>query len=587
MTIKLHERTGAFYVDLPHIRADSLRRMGWEITKSGKRIFTKDVDLVLPNADLLDPDLRAAFGMHSRMPISIPEEEWRRIVPSGEQLFEHQAREVEFTLGTGGSPHATIIGGPPGAGKTSTTTVITNALDPRLWLIVCPSSVKYNWETEIRRWSMPDRNALLHIEVCENATAWQHMSRMWNLMQSGTHRLAMILNYDILNTFEQFIAEKPWSVVTYDESHKLKNLEAARTRFCIGPEARIHTDKTLFLSGTKMNRPYDLWPAVRFCEPERLGADHDYFVERYCSNGELNPYTRQLTTNFAFNVRELGQLLGESCFIRHDIDHLLPPYREETVFLPPSADLAATEIALFDEILNADIGEMTEKTKEKYLNLRTFLRSKMAEINAFSIDELQHSDAVRILGETFVEQSELLYGMPVAFEMMTQMRRETGMAKLPNLLEHIKYLLEESDDPDDPLVVMVHHKDVVKAIRDAFPDITRAVYGGVSAKKRRDIVKDFQAGKFPLFVGNIAAAGEGLTLTKSCRLLFGEIDWTATAMWQALKRVHRITQAREVVIQYLLLQNSMDAHIATRYIEKRETINEFFAGAEDARLARN
>lgn len=579
--IQLHEKSGSFFVELPHAEETRLRDAGWKESANGKRLYTQDPEALAEHADLFSPELQALFGAFVRVPSNISDEEWRAHIPPGEELFPHQRTTVEFALGTGGGS-ATIVGDPPGGGKTAINVALANFLRPQTWLIVCPASVKFNWRVEIERWSTRDYDL---IEVIDNKTKKDHVNAIRDCLHAGG-RVVAIINYDILKNFRDLLKKDiaKWDMITFDESHKLKNPRAKRTKFCLGGGNAhpLRADEYFFTSATKLNRPIDLWPVVKFCEPTRLGADREAFIERYCG-GEFNPFTGRLDDKGASNVDELGYLLGQSCFIRHDIDHLLPPFREETIFLPQSEIVRSAEQELFAELLSDIDPTIKTKAVKALVDAKYRMWERMRELNLQG-EKFSDDERVRVFGETFVEQAELLSSIPVVFQMLSEIRKITGQAKIPHIIQHVEDLLDR--DETDPLVVMVHHKEVVNGLAEHFEGRCTKVVGGISAAKRHDAVKAFQAGEVPLFIGNIMAAGEGLTLTHSCRLVFGEIDWNGTSMWQALKRVHRITQSREVTIQYLLLQQSLDANIATRYIGKRETINEFFAGAELARQER-
>jgi hypothetical protein len=77
-----------------------------------------------------------------------------------------------------------------------------------------------------------------------------------------------------------------------------------------------------------------------------------------------------------------------------------------------------------------------------------------------------------------------------------------------------------------------------------------------------------------LFVGNIRAAGVGLTLTASAHVIFAELDWVPGNMMQCEDRCHRIGQHDSVLIQLLALEGSLDAVMANTLIEKQEIIEQ-------------
>jgi hypothetical protein len=75
-----------------------------------------------------------------------------------------------------------------------------------------------------------------------------------------------------------------------------------------------------------------------------------------------------------------------------------------------------------------------------------------------------------------------------------------------------------------------------------------------------------------LFVGNIQAAGVGLTLTASSHVVFAELDWVPGNVTQAEDRCHRIGQTDSVLIEHLVLEGSMDARMATTLIAKQSVL---------------
>jgi hypothetical protein len=96
------------------------------------------------------------------------------------------------------------------------------------------------------------------------------------------------------------------------------------------------------------------------------------------------------------------------------------------------------------------------------------------------------------------------------------------------------------------------------------------VDGRTPQDKRQKAVDDFQNGKTNLFIGNIRAAGVGLTLTRSCHVVFAELDWVPGNLSQAEDRAHRIGQHKSVLVQHLVVDGSLDAEMAHRCIGKQK-----------------
>ena len=69
------------------------------------------------------------------------------------------------------------------------------------------------------------------------------------------------------------------------------------------------------------------------------------------------------------------------------------------------------------------------------------------------------------------------------------------------------------------------------------------------------------------------AAGVGITLTAASHVIFAELDWVPGNMTQAEDRLHRIGQRESVLVQHLVLDGSIDAHLAKTLIAKQEVID--------------
>jgi SNF2 family DNA or RNA helicase len=155
-----------------------------------------------------------------------------------------------------------------------------------------------------------------------------------------------------------------------------------------------------------------------------------------------------------------------------------------------------------------------------------------------------------------------------AFEDMSRVRHETAVAKVPYVIDFIKGQLE---DNDNKIVVFAHHRDVVQALMNGLAEFgTVQLVGGMSSELKDVSVRAFQNNPHcRIFVGNIQAAGVGITLTAASHVIFAELDWVPANITQAEDRCHRIGQHDSVLVQHLVLEGSLDARMAQKLVQKQ------------------
>ena len=102
------------------------------------------------------------------------------------------------------------------------------------------------------------------------------------------------------------------------------------------------------------------------------------------------------------------------------------------------------------------------------------------------------------------------------------------------------------------------------------------ITGDTALDDRQRIVDDFQIGKIQVIVGSIRACGMGLNLTRTSNVIFGELDWTPAMISQAEDRTHRIGQKNAVLSQLVVFDDSIDAMLAKKIVEKEKMIESIF-----------
>jgi SWI/SNF-related matrix-associated actin-dependent regulator 1 of chromatin subfamily A len=407
-----------------------------------------------------------------------------------------------------------LIADEPGLGKTIQALGVIN-YDPIAdnVLVVCPASLKLNWEREAKRWLVRD----IPVTVINGTKA--------KFPEGGF----VILNYELLSKYRSAIDRVSWDVLIFDESHVLKNDKAARTIAALGkwnrnPERAITPIKAkrrLFLTGTPiLNKPIELWTTIHSLDPKTWGSWKDY-TAKYCDAHE----TRWgWDVNGASNLPELQDKLRARIMVRRlksEVMTELPPKQRQVIVLPSKTSVLKRE--------------------------KKFAATLEAMLAGADIP-------------------------PVEFESMSKVRHETAVDKIPDAIDHIKSLMEEHQK----LVVMCHHRDVLEAIAEGVQEFGAVrLQGGDSEASKQDAIDRFQNDPgVRIFLGSIRAAGVGITLTAASLLLFVELDWVPGIMTQAEDRIHRIGTAGSVLIQHLVYADSIDARMAEAIVEKQGIIEQ-------------
>ena len=436
-----------------------------------------------------------------------------------------------------------LIADEMGLGKTIQAVGVINA-DPgvKTVLVICPASLKINWQRELTRWLV--RPTTIGIA---NGGALQAQD-------------IVICNYDILKKHREALRARAWDLVICDEAHYLKNPKTQRTTEVLGKKEipAIPAKRRLFLTGTPIvNRPIELWPILHAAAPETLGKSWRYHATRYCAGRE----TRWgWDVSGASNLDELQEKLRATLMVRHlkrDVLPELPPKRRQVIELPANGALGA--------IGAEQAGYAAHEARLAELRAR-------AELAKAGSDQ-DYGAAVNALRE----------GAQAAFAEISKLRHDTAVAKIPAVAAHIMEALEA----EGKIVVMAHHHDVINGLSAALAEAKIdyvILTGETSLTDRQAAVDRFQSvPDCRVFIGSIQAAGVGITLTASSHVIFAELDWVPGTISQAEDRTHRIGQANSVLIQHLVLEGSLDVTMAHTLVAKQEVIDSALDVTHEAR----
>ena len=432
-----------------------------------------------------------------------------------------------------------MIGDEMGLGKTIQALGVANAdLGVHRTLVVCPATLKMNWQREAEKWLT--RPTTVHVVSAGDDWPTTPAER------DGIY----IVNYDILRRYVKVQPRKEptgpaaiaWDLVIVDEAHYVKNNKAQRSKAVRAIAKKA--GRMLMLTGTPIvNRPVELYNLVNILDPGRWGNWWGY-VKRYC-DAKHNGYGWDVSG--ARNLDELQEKLRSTILIRRlkaDVLKELPAKVRQVI-----------------EIRNGireDAWGKIDGLKKRIAEARRSAARAKEDGGRMSQD---YTDAV----------SRLREAQQVMFTEISRIRHETAVKKIPYVTQHAEELLEAVDK----LVVFAHHHDVVDGIAEGLKGYGVVTLTGRDNQDAKQAAVDaFQNDpKVRVFIGSIQAAGVGLTLTAASTGLFAELDWVPGNMTQAEDRMHRIGQENSVLIQHVVVDNSIDARLAKAIVRKQRVID--------------
>jgi SWI/SNF-related matrix-associated actin-dependent regulator 1 of chromatin subfamily A len=427
-----------------------------------------------------------------------------------------------------------IIGDEPGLGKTLQSIGIVDTADAYPCLVICPSSLKINWQREFEKFT--DKKAL----VLDNSTCttWPYLLKMamyhvavvnyeslrkffvWDIKGGKSFRLKDVVFCPHIRMFRSIII---------DESHRVKDPAAQQTIFTKG----ITTGKEwiILLSGTPVvNRPEDLVAQLSIMGRLQEFGGRTKFMADYCTD----PKDKKAEPAIPLSV--LSDTLYANCMIRREKAKVLPQLPDKTrvdlyvdISNMPEYNLAAADLAAY-------LSQYTGCTDWE-------IRSKMR--------------------------------MEALVRFMT-LRKLATLGKVAQAVDFIRTFLENGKK----LIVFCSLHDVVDALVKAFPGAV-TVTGRDTAANKQASVDAFQDNPDTmLIICSIKAAGVGLTLTASSNVAFIELAWTYADCCQCEDRAHRIGQKDNVTCYYLLGRGTIDQTVYS-LINRKKSIAAEIMNADD------
>lgn len=336
----------------------------------------------------------------------------------------------------------------------------------------------------------------------------------------------VIINYDILKNFhslekdvESIIRNSGFDLIIVDEAHAICNTQAQRTKL-VNDIAKI-TDKVWLLTGTPVtSRPINYFNLLNLVDCN-VAQNWMAYVRRYCNGYQFRAGNRKIwNVSGASNLEELYERTKPFVLRRLKNDVLDLP---EKIITPVYMRLRSKE---YEDVMG-EYYEWYDKGGES--NSLTMQFSKIAKVRQIIANE-----------------------------------------KVAQTIE----LCENILDQDKKVIIFCNFTDSLNAIYNHFKKVAVKLDGSTPKGERQDAVDKFQTDdKVKVFVGNIKAAGVGLTLTAAETVIMNDLSFLPSDHSQAEDRAYRYGQKNTVVVYYPLFENTIEGIIYDILDKKKRIIN--------------
>ncbi|WP_454629189.1 DEAD/DEAH box helicase [Bradyrhizobium cenepequi] len=412
-------------------------------------------------------------------------------------LYPYQAEGALFAVRAG----RVLIGDEMGLGKTiqaiAATEILARHFGVSKVLVICPTSLKYQWQSEITRFS--GRQG-------ENAARVISGGRAQRQKDYALDDFCKITNYEKLKPDLDLIAAWAPELVIVDEAQRVKNWNTIAARAL----KRIDSSYAIVLTGTPLeNKLEELISIVQFVDQHRLGPTWKLLHEHQVKDeaGRVTGYT---------GLAEIGQTLAPVMIRRRKSEVLrqLPSRTDQNLLVP------MTEMQMLHHRENAD---QVAKIVQRWRKTR-FLSDKDQRRLACALQNMRMS-----CNSTYLLDQETDHGV-----------------KADELAALFDQLFAEPDAKAVVFSQWTRTHDIIIRRLEARGLGYVSFHGGVPSDKRPALVAQFRDDPACRVFLSTDAGSTGLNLQHASTLVNVDLPWNPAILEQRIARVHRLGQARPV-----------------------------------------
>lgn len=404
-----------------------------------------------------------------------------------------------------------------GCGKTITSVGITGALYQfgkiTRVLVVCPLSIVGVWQQEYERFA----DYPFNLTVLKGSSAKK--KEMLSVIPDEGLQI-VVVNYEsawrIQDALESFGAE----LIITDEAHKIKEARTAQSK-CMHYLGDLAKYKLLLTGTVITNKELDVFSQYRYLNREVYGDSFYRFRNKYFDmvgyGNHIPRFKSYMRDDFLQKMHSIAfRVTKDECL---DLPEIIEEVRE--VELEPKA------MKLYQELEKESYTQL-EDGEVSAVNVLT----KLLRLSQLTGGHLTDDDG----DSNAVSTAKLAALEDIVDSVLSEDKKLVVMARFVPELDDIQEMLEK------------------KGIGYA------TVRGGI--KDRSEEIRRFQEeDDCKVFIGQIQAAGLGITLTAASTMVFYSLDYSMSNFEQAKARIHRVSQKNDCLYIYLTAKGTVDKKV--------------------------
>ncbi len=383
-------------------------------------------------------------------------------------------------------------------------------------LIVSPTSLVYNWQNEFDKFG----SELNYQVIAENKA--KRLEDLSNIDKTNI----IITTYGLLRQDKEIYNEMNFDLCVIDEAQNIKNINTQITKTV----KEVKATTKIALSGTPIeNSVLELWSIF------------DFVMPGYLSN--LTKFRSK------YNVKDVTK---EDLKVFDDLNKQISAF----ILRRKKSDVI---LELPDKIENNIYLDLYPEQKKLYMAQVKKTREEMDKI----IEEEGFTKASFKILQLLTRLRQLCIDPKIMFE-----NYKGGSTKIDNLVSLVKDIIENGHK----ILIFTSFKTALNIVKTEFNNNNISSYvieGGLSAKKRMELVDKFNSDDTNVFLIMLKAGGTGLNLTSADVVIHLDLWWNPQVENQATDRAHRIGQKNTVEVIKLICKGTIEERIVELQNKKK------------------